>query len=114
MGKLIPTGRVASFYLPADALDLLVGGTGDPLRESVRAYLTDQFSGFVHSPSPQDAAWSGADGRRVEVRMERYEVFLASDKEFRLLTDYLGRLCATMDLSAIHLIRGDESFLVCA
>jgi hypothetical protein len=111
---LVPLGRIAVFYVPADKLrDPRFGRDGATAAEVFDQFFLDNFGGFTHEESKIQGKWVPPDGRKVFTELhERYEVSFSGRKKGRQLLCFLSEMCGRLEEDSIYLTIGARSWLI--
>jgi hypothetical protein len=111
MSKLVALGKRTVFHVPQGALDRArIGHVGRTARDELHAFLRSWCGHFLHARTGLTRVRD--DGRDEE--LETYEVSLATEREFRLLVDFLGQVVDAGVDSNIPIVHGDDCFYVAA
>jgi len=112
--SLVPLGRVAVFYVPADkVVDPAYGRDGLLARDIFERFFLANFGGLTHEVSNIRGQWTSPDGQKVFTDLhERYEVSFAGRDKMRVFLAFLSEMCGLLEEDSIYLTMGTRSWLV--
>ena len=111
---LVPLGRIAVFYVPAEKMDLpQYGRDGMTPTEMFDQFFLEHFGGLTHEESHIRGQWTDGEGSIVFTDLhQRYEVSFSGKKQRRELLEFLAEMCARLQEESIYLTLGSRSWLV--
>ncbi len=111
---LIPLGRIAVFYVPAEKMDdPQFGLDGLTPTQMFDQFFLQKFGGLTHEESHIRGKWTGPDGQKVFTDShQRYEVSFSGKKKAREFLRFLSEMCARLREDSIYLTIGTRSWLV--
>ena len=111
---LVPLGRIAVFYVPAEKMDLpQYGRDGQTPTEMFDQFFLEHFGGLTHEESHIRGQWTAGQGQKVFTDLhQRYEVSFSGKKKRIEFLEFLSEMCARMQEDSIYLTMGSRSWLV--
>jgi hypothetical protein len=111
---LVPLGRVATFYVPAQKMDdPTFGRDGRTATQLFDEFFLEHFGGLTHEESKIRGQWTSPDGQKVFTDLhQRYEVTFSGKKKSREFVDFLSEMCRLLQEDSIYVTMGDRSWLV--
>jgi hypothetical protein len=111
---LVPLGRIAVFYVPANKMDdLQYGCDGRTPTQMFDEFFLRKFGGLTHEESRIRGEWTSGDGQKVFTDLhERYEVSFSGKKKAIEFLNFLSEMCGRLQEESIYLTMGTRSWLV--
>jgi hypothetical protein len=111
---LVPLGRLAVFYVPAQKMDdPQYGCDGLTPTQMFDQFFLRNFGGLTHEESHIRGEWTSGDGQIVFTDLhERYEVSFAGKKKANEFLNFLSEMCGRLREESIYLTMGSRSWLV--
>jgi hypothetical protein len=114
LAYLVPLGRTATFYVPAQKMnDSAFGRDGRTATQLFDDFFLSHFGGLTHEESKIRGQWTSPDGQKVFTDLhERYEVTFSGKRKSREFVDFLSDMCRLLQEDSIYVTMGDRSWLV--
>jgi len=111
---LVPLGRTATFYVPAEKMDdPMFGQDGRTATQLFDEFFLQHFGGLTHEESKIRGQWTSPDGQKVFTDLhQRYEVTFSGKKKSREFVNFLSDMCRLLQEESIYVTMGDRSWLV--
>jgi hypothetical protein len=111
---LIPLGRQAVFYVPAEKMDdPQFGLDGSTPTEMFDRFFIQNFGGLTHEESQIRGEWASGDGQKVFTdQHQRYEVSFAGKKKEHEFLNFLSEMCGRLGEESIYVTMATRSWLV--
>ncbi len=111
---LVPLGRIAVFYVPAQKMDdPRYGRDALTPTQMFDQFFLEKFGGLTHEESNIRGQWTSADGQKVFTDLhERYEVSFSGKKKGIEFLNFLSQMCGLLQEESIYLTIGTRSWLV--
>ena len=111
---LVPLGRIAVFYVPAQKMDdPAFGRDGLTPTELFDRFFLEKFGGLTHEESNIRGQWTSADDHVVFTDVhQRYEVSFAGRRKAWEFLQFLSQMCGLLQEQSIYLTMGTRSWLV--
>jgi uncharacterized protein YfeS len=111
---LVPLGRIAIFYVPAQKMDdPQYGCNGRTPTQMFDEFFLRNFGGLTHEESHIRGEWTSEDGQKVFTDLhERYEVSFSGKKKAIQFLEFLSEMCGRLQEESIYLTMGTHSWLV--
>src|SRR5882757_7187257 len=100
---LVPLGRIAVFYVPAEKMDdPQFGRDGLTPTEMFDRFFPQKFGGLTHEESHIRGEWTSEDGQKVFTDLhQRYEVSFAGKEKADLFLRFLAEMCGRLKEESI-------------
>jgi hypothetical protein len=111
---LVPLGRIAVFYVPAEKMDdPQFGSDGRTPTEMFDQFFLRKFGGLTHEESHIRGQWTSDDGQKVFTDLhQRYEVSFSGKKKAAEFLNFLAEMCCRLKEESIYLTIGTRAWLV--
>jgi len=111
---LVPLGRVAVFYVPAEKMsDPRYGLDGLTPTQMFDQFFLQKFGGLTHEESQIRGKWTSSDGNKVFTDShQRYEVAISGKKKATEFVHFLSEMCGRLHEESIYLSIGTRCWLV--
>ena len=111
---LVPLGRIAVFYVPAQKMgDPQYGLDGLTPTQMFDQFFLRRFGGLTHEESQIRGKWTSVNGNVVFTDShQRYEVSFAGRKKKIEFLKFLSEMCGRLKEESIYLTIGTRSWLV--
>jgi hypothetical protein len=111
---LVPLGRIAVFYVPAEKMDdPRYGRDGQTPTQLFDEFFLRNFGGLTHEESHIRGEWSSADRQKVFTDLhQRYEVSFSGNKKETQFLEFLSEMCGLLREESIYLTIGTRAWLV--
>jgi hypothetical protein len=111
---LVPLGRIATFYVPAQKMDdPRFGRDGLTPTEMFDRFFLRKFGGLTHEESHIRGEWTAGEGQVVFTDLhERYEVSFSGKEKAAEFLNFLAEMCGLLQEQSIYLTIGTRSWLV--
>lgn len=111
---LVPLGRIAVFYVPAQKMDdPAFGRDGRTPTELFDEFFLKNFGGLTHEESHIRGEWvSGEEQKAFTDLHQRYEVSFSGHEKLNDFLRFLSQMCRLLGEESIYLTIGTRAWLV--
>ena len=111
---LVPLGRIAVFYVPAEKMDdPQFGRDGQTPTQMFDEFFLRNFGGLTHEESHIRGEWISEDGQKAFTDLhQRYEVSFSGKKKGTEFLHFLSEMCGLLKEDSIFLTMGKKAWLV--